>query len=243
ADEAEEHLLAALVDRDRLDAERHRAVLVLGEGRGVQDLEPDLAAREDGVALEQRAHARRVGAVRRHRLAELGRIEEAERHRLLHLAQGLERPFREREGLVLGEIERRAAYGHVRERVERRQKDERDDERADDDAAARFQIAPHGYCPFLSSSTSVFANRNTPMTERKKMRSRKSITPFLIWSKWLRKLNEATRSTRLWGSTLAAKPSTRFVPPSVKRKQIAAASTNAITWFLVVADRQEPIAR
>ena len=76
--EAEIDLLALLVERHALQAERDGAVLDIGEGLRVVDLEPDLAVRRRDILVEQLAHALGIDAVGRHLVAEPGRIIEAQ---------------------------------------------------------------------------------------------------------------------------------------------------------------------
>ena len=56
------------------------------------------------------------------------------------------------------------------------------------------------------------------------------------------KLNEATVSTTSGGAQERKAASTRSMPLIRNRKQTAAATTKAITWFLVSAETQAPMA-
>ena len=68
------------------------------------------------------------------------------------------------------------------------------------------------------------------------------MTPLVSWPKWVRKLNEATVSTTSGGAQGRNAASTRSTPLIRNRKQAAAPTTKAITWFLVSAETQAPMA-
>src|SRR3546814_19093015 len=81
------------------------------------------------------------------------------------------------------------------------------------------------------------------INDTKKMRSRTSITPSVIALKWVRKLNDAMVSTISGGAQPWKKLSTIGAPATVNTKQTSTLITKAMTWFLVMALRQEPTAR
>jgi hypothetical protein len=89
AREAKEHLLALLVERHGLQAKRDGAVLDIGEGLRVVNFEAQFAMRRRDVFVEQFAHALGVDAVGRRRVAEPGRIVEAQGDRLVDMRQCL----------------------------------------------------------------------------------------------------------------------------------------------------------
>src|SRR5215469_13782553 len=96
---------------------------------------------------------------------------------------------------------------------------------------------------FLRSTITTFAARNSAISDRKKMRSRRSITPAEIAVKWVRKLNEEMAFTSASGAQARKKSSTSGAPEIVKRKHTTTLTTNAITWFLVEAEMHAPMAR
>ena len=65
--------------------------------------------------------------------------------------------------------------------------------------------------------------------DAKKTRSFASITPFVTALKWVRKLNDATVSTKISGAQTRKKLRTKSTPLMVKRKQTVAAAIKAIT--------------
>ena len=69
------------------------------------------------------------------------------------------------------------------------------------------------------------------------------MTPSVIdWNR-VRKLNEAIASSATVGAQPVKKSSTIGAPDTVSRKLTTTATTNAMTWFLVAAEMQPPIAR
>src|SRR5215472_13527646 len=96
---------------------------------------------------------------------------------------------------------------------------------------------------FLMSTTTTFAVRKSAISETKKRTSRRSTTPAEIAAKCVRKLKEETASMRTSGAQDLKKSITSGAPETVKRKQITTLTTNAITWFLVVAEMHDPIER
>src|SRR5579885_1059077 len=91
--------------------------------------------------------------------------------------------------------------------------------------------------------TSVLAYSQKAIRVAKYTTSRTSSTPFLMDSKWAMKLKELITSTTACGAQPLKKPSTMRVPLKMNQKQITTDTTNAMTWFLVVAEMQEPMAR
>src|SRR5262249_26169669 len=96
---------------------------------------------------------------------------------------------------------------------------------------------------FFRSTTTTFAVRKRAMTLRKKSRSLRSTTPAEIAAKWVRKLKDETASISTSGAQERKKSSTSGAPEIVNKKQITTLTTNAITWFLVVAEMQAPMDR
>ena len=93
------------------------------------------------------------------------------------------------------------------------------------------------------STTIALANRKSAIRLEKKKASLTSITPRFIALKWVRKLKERIASVNQSGAQPAKKLRTTAVPLTVKRNATAAVTTKAMTWFLVVAEIQAPIAR
>src|SRR5258706_9253304 len=89
----------------------------------------------------------------------------------------------------------------------------------------------------------VFANRKNTIIETKYTMSLRSITPRITEVKWLMNEKAATVSTTDCGAQPVKNPSTTDEPDTVSRKHTTAASTNAITWFLVSAEIAAPMAR
>ena len=89
AGEAKEYLLTLLVERHGLQAERDGTVLDIGEGLRVVGFEAQFATRRRDILVEQFAHTLGVDAVGRRRVAEAGRIIEAQCDRLVDARQCL----------------------------------------------------------------------------------------------------------------------------------------------------------
>src|SRR2546423_1805979 len=98
-------------------------------------------------------------------------------------------------------------------------------ERKDGGKAASYPFQP----VFFKSTITTFAARNRAINERKKMRSRRSMTPAEIEVKWLRKLKEETALTSARGAHARKKSSTSGAPEMVNRKQTTTLTTKAIT--------------
>src|SRR5438876_1479278 len=96
---------------------------------------------------------------------------------------------------------------------------------------------------FFRSTMTTFAVRNSAISEKKKIRSRRSITPADMAEKCVRKLNEEIALSSGSGAQLRKKSRTSGDPEMVKRKQTTTVTTNAITWLTVVAEMQAPMAR
>src|SRR5262245_40830362 len=96
---------------------------------------------------------------------------------------------------------------------------------------------------FLISTTTTFAVRKSAMSERKNSTSRRSTTPAEIEAKCVRKLKEEMASSSTRGAHERKKSSTSGAPDIVNRNEITTLTTNAITWFFVVAEMQEPMER
>src|SRR6478672_7674882 len=89
----------------------------------------------------------------------------------------------------------------------------------------------------------MFADKNSVISEKKKIRSRKSITPCVMAMKCVRKLNEEMALISASGAHDRKKSITSGAPEIVNRKQTTTLTTKAITWFLVIAEMQAPIER
>ena len=84
--------------------------------------------------------------------------------------------------------------------------------------------------------------RQIAISDAKNSSVARSTTPFISSPKWVRKLNEATVSTTKGGAQGRNAARTRSTPLMRNRKRTASPTTNAITWFLVRAETQAPIA-
>ena len=69
------------------------------------------------------------------------------------------------------------------------------------------------------------------------------MTPGVIAWKWVRKLKDEIALTSASGAQARKKSSTSGAPETVNRKQTTTLTTKAITWLLVVAEMQAPMAR
>ena len=80
------------------------------------------------------------------------------------------------------------------------------------------------------------------MKDAKNTTSRSAITPRVRPLK--RSVSDSARATSAnTGMRWLRKSVTKALPATANRKHTATASTKAITWFLVMADMAEPIAR
>ena len=61
--------------------------------------------------------------------------------------------------------------------------------------------------------------------------------------KWVRKLSPLTASTTKGGAQALNRSRTRGKPLNTKPRHTTALSTKAMTWFLVSAEKQDPMAR
>ena len=89
----------------------------------------------------------------------------------------------------------------------------------------------------------TLAKSQKAIKEEKKIMSLKSITPFKIAEKWVKKLIEAIVLTTISGAHALKKSNTISSPLIVNKKQTVAETIKAITWFFVMAEIHEPIAR
>src|SRR5476651_799525 len=96
---------------------------------------------------------------------------------------------------------------------------------------------------FFRSTMTTLAVRNSAISEKKKIRSRKSMTPAEIAEKCVRKLKDEIAVSSGSGAQTRKKSSTKGAPEIVKRKHTTTVTTNAMTWLPVVAEMQAPIAR
>ena len=118
AGEPEIHLLAAGIERHRLQAELRGLVLGFGEGHRIDHLQPDAPVGAQRVLLEQLAHAPRVAAQRRHVARRLVGEEEVEIDRLLDAVDDLARARGNRVHAVLREVDAQPAEQQVVQRHE-----------------------------------------------------------------------------------------------------------------------------
>ena len=107
AGETEIDLVALAVERHRLEPERDRAVLDIGERLRVVGFEPDLAVRRGDVLVEQLAHPRGVDAIGGDLVAEPVRIIEAQGDRLVDLGERVPGPRRQGVEMLGGQIDPR----------------------------------------------------------------------------------------------------------------------------------------
>ena len=87
------------------------------------------------------------------------------------------------------------------------------------------------------------ASRKNAISIPKYNRSRTSMTPLAMDSKWLRNDSDAIASTSHCGVQLRNTSSTSGNPASRNRKHTTTARMKAITWLRVSADMHEPMAR
>ena len=87
------------------------------------------------------------------------------------------------------------------------------------------------------------ANRKNTIIDRKKINEGSDITPFVICWKCDRKLSDSIPEIMKSGAQVLKKPRINGRLLITNRKQITAAMMNAMTWFLVSAETNEPIAR
>ncbi|MNO68781.1 hypothetical protein D3C76_596210 [compost metagenome] len=118
AGQTEVDLLAALVQRHRLQAELGGAVFLFGERLRIDDMQPDLAASLALVGLEQLLDTPGVVAQRHEVLGALVGIEEVQVDRLLQLAKDLLRPVGDGVQALLGQVQARAGEGQPGDHVE-----------------------------------------------------------------------------------------------------------------------------
>ena len=88
----------------------------------------------------------------------------------------------------------------------------------------------------------LMAGSMLAISEANRIRSRTSSTPCAMASKLVSRLSRATASTRKSGAQVWKNACTISRPLIRNKKQVAAAATNAITWFLVSADTAALIA-
>src|SRR6185437_12737313 len=81
----------------------------------------------------------------------------------------------------------------------------------------------------FKSTTTVLAVRNSAISEKKKIKSRRSMTPVEIVEKCVRKLKDEIALMKGNGAQLRKKSSTSGAPEIVNRKHTATVTTNAMT--------------
>ena len=69
------------------------------------------------------------------------------------------------------------------------------------------------------------------------------MTPAEMAEKWVRKLNDEIAVISGSGAQARKKSSTSGAPEIVNRKHTTTVTTKAMTWLLVVAEMQAPMAR
>ena len=161
----------SLVDPQRHPAQpvRDGAVLLLGEGLGVDHVQRHLPAGEPPVLVEQRAHAVGVAADAGRPLQLAPREVEPQGHRIPEARENVARTLREGEEVALGEVDAHRPEGPAREDVHREQQHERERDSGaghqPDGHAAFFRGAHH---PALRHSiTTALTNSQNAMSETK----------------------------------------------------------------------------
>src|SRR5712671_4948036 len=87
------------------------------------------------------------------------------------------------------------------------------------------------------------AKSEKPMTERKKKRTRVSMTPRWKPSKWVTTENAATVSTTAGLAQRVMRSVTGLKPARTRKRQITTERMNATTWLRVIAEVMQVIAR
>ena len=128
ADQAEVEVLVDR-DRDRAEAVADRVVLLVGEGLGIDHLEPDLALGDQRVLLQHLAHPLAVALELRGLVGDaLGEIE-AQRHRLLQRGEHVARARVQRVEGIGGQIQPGRTETVGGDHVQRHGQDRRHDQR------------------------------------------------------------------------------------------------------------------
>src|SRR6185503_4150559 len=181
-------------------------------------------------------------AAQLHRHALALRDVELELHRRGEVAQYLLGPVRQRVEAALGEVQaRRGAADQIVERDEDQPQGHEADRRVDQ-VLVLFHPALHhpDRCPRI---TTPVANSAKPITDRKKSRSRASITPRWKPSKCVTTENEATVSTSAGLAQRVIRSVTGLKPARIRNRQITTERMNATTWLRVIAEVMHVTAR
>ena len=131
------------LERQRLQAEADRAVLLRRERLGIEILDHDLAVRGLGVGPQQVVDPIGVGAEERVGVAQCPRHVEAQRDRLLDLGQQLLGPAGQGELAVLGQIEPPAPQRDAAIDIERHEQHDRQDDAGDGELVTVELETPH----------------------------------------------------------------------------------------------------
>src|ERR1700730_113381 len=220
---AEVELRAGGSHRSAAHAELGGAVFLLRERLRVDHVQMQPAAGARGELLEELAHPYAVGLQLRQLRRGLFREEEIQ---VDGLADAGEDPLGSRRGGVetmLREIQPPAAQRVVEQHGEA---DEQQRE-CQQGAAAECRALVHR--SLRSSSAIAVASRNKPISIAKYSRSRTSMTPLAMDSKWVRNESEAIASTSACGAQLRKTSSTMGKPASRNTKHPATPRMNATT--------------
>src|SRR6185295_13456463 len=158
-------------------------------------------------------------------------------HRSGEVAQDLPGALRERVEAALRQIQ---ARGGAADQIVERDQDQRERDQAErrvDEVLVLFHPAR---CPRM---TTPVANSAKPITERKKSRSRASITPRWKPSKCVTTENEATVSTSAGLAQRVIRSVTGLNPARIRNRQITTDRMNATTWLRVIAEVMHVTAR
>src|SRR6266513_2283946 len=218
-------------------AELGGAVLLLRERLRVDYVQAQPAAGARGELLEELAHPHAVGLQLRQLRRGLCREEEIQVDRLLDAGEDPVGSHRGGVETILREIQPPAAQRVVEQYREADEQQREPQERA----AAECRACVHRSLRRLSAI--AVASRKKPISIAKYSRSRTSMTPLAMDSKWVRNESEAIASTSTCGAQLRNTSSTRGKPASRNTKQPATPRMNATTWLRVSADMHEPMAR
>ena len=167
-DEAEVEAPLVEPQRHAAQAVRDGAVLLFGEGLGVDHVQRQLPAGEPFVLVEQGAHAIGVAADARRPPQLALREVETQGHRLLQAREDAARAFGEGEQAVLGEVDARRSQEPARQDVHREQQYE-----GEHDSGGGRQTAGHAWSSLAShpalrhSITTALTNSQNTMSETK----------------------------------------------------------------------------
>jgi hypothetical protein len=158
AGEAEINLLAALIERHALEAEGDGAILDRRERLRIENIEHDLAFGQRRVFAQHLAHAIGKDAVTRDFAAELRRIIETQRDRLVDFGERGARRRRQRIESFLRQVDPHAGEPVSGDDVDGNEKHDRRGDREERDGAARHaKVHRPPQSAFFSSTMAAFA--------------------------------------------------------------------------------------